>query len=70
MEVGCSAPEVEVAWKETLTVHEVRKKSAMVRSLRELEQREDLLDREGMRVAMSPKGKKGEGKGGSGMAWD
>jgi len=41
MEVGCSAPEVEVAWKGNTNGHEVRRPSAMVRSLRELEWREE-----------------------------
>ena len=41
MEVGHSVLEVEAAWKGNTNAHEVRRESAMVRSLRELEWREE-----------------------------
>ena len=53
---------------ETLTVHEVGKKSAMVRSLRELERREEKEGRGftqwgGVQTVVSPKRRKRRGSG-------
>ena len=59
--MGHNTPEVEMAWKRNTDDHEVGKVSTMVRSLRELEWREEKREERGFAqrgrrvAAMSPK---------------